>query len=65
MILNFLIYFILGVMWAEWLEKFTTRNLSGIMAQPFKPLEKILHILLWPVFLLIFLYNFFEEIFKQ
>lgn len=63
--IDYLIYFLLGFAWAEWLEWFCMNNLSGDLAKPFRPIEKFLQIIIWPVFLLVFVYNFLEDVFRK
>jgi len=63
--IDILLYLIIGFVWAEWLEWFCINNLSGNLAKPFRTMEKFLQIILWPVFLLVFLYNFIEDILRK
>lgn len=58
----FILYYLLGCIWQLWLEDFTMKNLTGKLAQPMKVGETIMHVILWPVMLSIFLYNFFKTL---
>lgn len=65
MIFQALIYFLIGIMWTEWLEFFCMRNLDGKLANPFSTKEKVFQTILWPVFVGIFVFNFLDDIFKK
>lgn len=65
MIFQALIYFLIGIMWTEWLEFFCMRNLDGKLANPFSNKEKFFQTILWPVFVGIFVFNFLDDIFKK
>lgn len=58
----YVLYYLIGCLWQLWLEDFTMRNLAGELAKPMKVGEAIMHIILWPVMLGIFLYNFFKSL---
>ena len=47
------------------LEAWTTNNLEGRLGQPWTNNERVYHIVLWPLSLSIFVYNFLKEIFKN
>lgn len=49
-----IIYLILGLAWTWWFEKFTTRIDDTV---EWTNKERILHIVAWPVLLLIFLWR--------
>lgn len=57
---NIIIYLLFGIGWAYWLEQFCMNNLDGFMAKPFTPRERLTQVLLWPVFVAIFIYNFIK-----
>jgi len=58
------IYVMIGIVWAIWLEFFTTRNLSEPYNKPWVNSERVLHVTLWPITLTVFLYNFFKDLFE-
>jgi|GEM_PF-1772758 hypothetical protein len=59
-----LLYAMIGVVWSFWLERFTTKNLQPPYNNPWTNSERMVHILFWPITLLVFLHNFFTDIFK-
>lgn len=59
------IYTIIGLIWASWLEYFTTNKLEGKYGQPWQGSERVFHITLWPYSLGTFIYGFFKEFFKN
>jgi len=65
MILAIATYFIIGVIYSMALETWTTNNLEGRLGQPWTNNERVYHIVLWPLSLSIFVYNFLKEIFKN
>ena len=60
-----LIYFVIGCLWAIWLEGFTTRNLEDPYNKPCVNRERVIHIFFWPVTLAIFLHSFLSDLFKK
>lgn len=54
-------YLFTGCVWAIWMEWFTTNKLAGKYAEHWTIQERIVHVTLWPVFVSIFLYNFFKD----
>lgn len=65
MIFKLALYLLAGIAWAEWLERFCMNNLQGRLGEPFTTREKYSQILLWPIFLLVFIFNFLDDIFKR
>jgi len=59
-----LLYIILGGLWAYWLEYFTTENLEEPYNKPWNNTERLFHWALWPVTLLVFVHNFFKDLFR-
>ena len=59
-----LLYAIIGVIWAIWLESFTTKNLEAPYNSPWTNSERMVHIIFWPITLFVFLHNFLSDIFK-
>lgn len=57
-----LIYLIIGLSWAFWLEYFTTNYLEGDYGEDWKGTERLFHILIWPYSLGAFLYGVIKEI---
>lgn len=57
-----ILYTTVGVLWAEWLEQFCMKTFDGKLGSPFKPLEKFLQAILWPIFILVFIYNFLKNL---
>lgn len=51
-------YFILGLLWATWLEWYTSLKLNIEWSYS----TRILHIITWPIQLLIFLITFFKNL---
>lgn len=54
-------YFLIGVIWACWLEYFTTKHLEGPYGEDWKGRERLFHITLWPYSLGAFIYGIVEE----
>jgi hypothetical protein len=52
-------YLIIGLIWTGWLEWYTTTKLTGALSAPWTMSERLFHIILWPVSLLIFFKNLF------
>ena len=65
MFLNIAVYLLIGMIWAEWLEWFCMKNFTGTLGKPFGIKEKWTQLLLWPIFVLIFVYNFLDDVFKR
>ena len=49
-------YLVVGILWTFWLEWYTTSQLK----LEWSLRERIFHVMLWPVSLSIFIYNFFK-----
>ena len=56
-----LVYLGLGVIWAWWLEYYTTNNLPEELGGNWVWAERLFHIVLWPVMFLFFIYNVFRN----
>lgn len=56
-----LVYLGLGVLWAWWLEYYTTKYLSDVIDTEWKWAERFFHILLWPATLGHFLITLFRN----
>lgn len=65
MITYTLIYYVIGLLWTEWLEYFCSNNLEGKLAEPFTFKEKIIQTAFWPAFIAIFIFNFLDDLFKK
>lgn len=59
-----LLYFLIGCFWSLWLEHFTTKNLEAPYNEPWVQRERLIHIICWPITLVVFLHNFFTGLFK-
>lgn len=57
-----LTYFFIGAIWGMWLEYYTTKNLDGVYGASWAFLERVFHITLWPVSLIVFIYAFVKEV---
>lgn len=55
-------YIVAGIIWTGFLEYYTTTKVEGPAGEPWVLLERILHILFWPVGFLIFTYNFIKSL---
>lgn len=56
-----LVYLGLGVVWAWWLEYYTTKYLPEELGGDWVWPERFFHIALWPVTLSLFIYNIFNH----
>lgn len=63
--IDILIYLAIGFIWTEWLEWFCMNNFENKLGEPFTTREKVTQFLLWPVFLSVFIYNFFADLFNR
>jgi len=58
-------YFIIGTIWAMWLEYYTTNNLEGDLGKQWAWRERVFHWFLWPVsmgtFILAIIDGFLEK----
>lgn len=59
-----LYYIIIGVVWAAWLEYYTTQNIFGPMGKPWVWRERIFHFVLWPLSLGTFVIEFLKGFFN-
>jgi hypothetical protein len=53
-------YLIIGVIWAAWLEWFSTTELEYPYNVDWKWKERVFNIVLWPLAFGVFLYNYFR-----
>ena len=59
------LYIAIGVVWAIWLENFTTRELQAPYNQSWTNSERLFHVTLWVYSFGIFIYNFVKYYFKN
>jgi hypothetical protein len=59
------LYIAIGVVWAIWLETFTTRELQAPYNQSWTNSERLFHVTLWVYSFGIFIYNFVKYYFKN
>lgn len=59
--MNIWLYLIIGICWAYGMEKFTTSELEEPYNRKWSIAERVFHITLWPVNVLIFLYYTFKQ----
>lgn len=62
MIFYISLYLIPGMLWAGFLEYYTTHNLEGDYAKDWVVVERLFHALLWPISLLIFIIALIREL---
>ena len=53
-------YFVPGLIWAGWLEYYTTKYTLGLLDTEWTWKERLVQIFLWPLNLLIFLYYYLK-----
>jgi hypothetical protein len=58
-------YLFIGVLYSALLERFTTNNLEGPLGDPWTSNERVYHIVMWPLSMSVFVYNFIKEFFKN
>ena len=56
------LYIIIGVIWAAWLEYYTTNQIDGFLGRPWVWRERLFHSLLWPIILGTFIWEFLKGI---
>jgi hypothetical protein len=62
MIFYFTLYLLPGLIWAGYLEYYTTHYLEGEYAKDWVWVERLFHSFLWPISLVIFIIAFIREI---
>lgn len=60
-----LVYGLVGIVWARWLEYYTKKHLEGPEGATWATSESLLHTLLWPLSLGIFCVSILIHFFKQ
>ncbi len=58
-------YFIPGLLWAGFLEWFTTTKLEGEFSRPWFGFERFFHVILWPFSFMRFVVEFFKGMFED
>lgn len=59
------VYIIIGLIWAGWLEYCTTSTSMKILNSPWTWFERIFHTLLWFISMGVFVYTFITEYLKR
>ena len=62
MIFYISLYLIPGMIWAGFLEYYTTQKLEGELAKDWSWPERLFHCIMWPLSLTIFIIAFIQEI---
>lgn len=60
-----LVYIIIGLIWAGWLEYYTTSTATELLNRSWTWFERIFHTLFWFISMGVFVYTFITEYFKN